>query len=591
MIPIKKHLRTVRMRVILLFLACLLPIYSIGAGIFLWGRTMIEHQINDAQANRTAFISDSLQAEIARLLQLQYNFFFDFSLSKLTDTMHIMDNYERDMCIIDIENRLRTIQYSSRHVLSIAVLIPSIDKNISSTSVAALRTQDNDVIERFKGSVDPATYVLDGNLCLYVSAHVGYHLQDKLMPKYGMVTELSNRELARTMRTQLQTDEQYICVSGSGYFLSSLGEDTGRAYAQTLAQQGIDGEAPARSIRLGGARYRVLATQLDALDLTYISLIPEALIYRPMHLFLGLFALFSVTIVFVLLFFSSHVKSNIHLPLVKLQKALQSVTNGHLNTVISYGGHDEFQYIYDAFNSMTRQLDHLTVQVYKNKILAQKAELRQLQAQINPHFLFNSFFILKRRIRDGDVEKSMEMANALGEYFQFITRTAASSVPLCEEVRHARIYTQIQSARFGDRIKLQFDQLPEAYSDLMVERLILQPIIENAFEHGLECLKGGGVLHISFRASADMLTICVEDNGDSLKSAQMDDLKKQLGASIDEINDDEMEVTGILNIHRRIQYKMGPQSGIWLKRSHTGGLMVEIRLGLTQKHGKENGDV
>ncbi|MCX7657034.1 MAG: histidine kinase, partial [Treponemataceae bacterium] len=158
---------------------------------------------------------------------------------------------------------------------------------------------------------------------------------------------------------------------------------------------------------------------------------------------------------------------------------------GDLKTRIEYERKDEFGYLFHSFNRMVDKLDELVNQVYVAKILAQKAELKQLQAQINPHFLYNSFFTLQRTIIGEDIDKAALYAEKLGSYFKYITRNRQEEVALEKEVEHARIFTDIQSMRFSRRIKIEFGCLPEECRDWIVPRLILQPLLENAFEHGL----------------------------------------------------------------------------------------------------------
>lgn len=577
----KRFFRSVRMRSILIFLSCLFPLFSIGTGIFLWGGYTIETQYKMAQADRIDFLVDNLEADIHRLLSLQYDFFSDVDLNRLTDTLDVMSNYDRDMCVIDIENRLETIRASSRYVKELSVFIPTIGKSISASKISDLTETQMDLIRQFSEDSAPVSRLDRNTVYLYISVHRGYNEEAPELPKYALFTELSSRELSLSLDALLQEKEQeeYICAGNNGDFLlSSLEQDKARDWWNILAEQGQLPDDQGNTCELNGVSYYIRTTEIEPFGLTYISLLPEKVLYRPMSLFMTLFALFSIATVIVIFLFSRYIKRCIHSPLVRLLDAFRAVKSGDFQTFIRHSSTNEFSYIYDEFNSMTQQLEHLTGQVYKHQLLAQQAELRQLQAQINPHFLFNSFFILRRRIRDGDTERSMEMANALGEYFQFITRTASACVPLSEEVRHARIYTQIQSARFGSRISLDFAPLPEPYGSLMVERLILQPMIENAFEYGLEGLRSGGCLRVSFRQSEGMLSILVEDNGENLTDEKLESLRRLLDTTADEINDNEMEITGILNIHRRIRYRMGPKSGVYVRRSELGGLLAELRL-------------
>ena len=143
---------------------------------------------------------------------------------------------------------------------------------------------------------------------------------------------------------------------------------------------------------------------------------------------------------------------------------------------------------------------------------------------------------------------------------------------LLKEIEHARSYASIQHARFSDRIRMEFDQLPKLFEHFYVPRLILQPIIENAFEHGLENKESDGLLRITFVEAHPFLEIHVEDNGDQADSNTLE----RITASIR--NRDSNETTALINIHRRLQIFFGKNSGLEIRRSRLGGLEVIIKL-------------
>ena len=119
----------------------------------------------------------------------------------------------------------------------------------------------------------------------------------------------------------------------------------------------------------------------------------------------------------------------------------------------------------------------------------QNIELKQLQSQINPHFLYNSFFNIYRLAKDEDYENLTCFTQYLGSYYQYITRSASDEVSLLDEYNHAKTYCNIQQMRFHNRLELKMAPLPEAFAGYRVPRLIMQPIIENAFEHGLKTVE------------------------------------------------------------------------------------------------------
>ena len=159
-------------------------------------------------------------------------------------------------------------------------------------------------------------------------------------------------------------------------------------------------------------------------------------------------------------------------------------------------------------------------------MMVQRAELKQLQSQINPHFLYNSFFILHSMAKVGDLERIEEFTLMIGEYFRFITRNGEDFVALEDETRHSRMYTEIQKLRFSRRIKVQFGDLPEGLERVRVPKLIFQPIIENAYEHSLERTEEG-CLSVAFHRTGGFLQIIVENSGD-ISDQEIEQLRKRL---------------------------------------------------------------
>lgn len=237
-----------------------------------------------------------------------------------------------------------------------------------------------------------------------------------------------------------------------------------------------------------------------------------------------------------------------------------------MDSTIDHDKKDEFGYLYTRFNHMLVKLKTLIDQDYKQKMMMQRSELKQLQSQINPHFLYNSFFILNSLAKIGDVDRIEQFTIMLGEYFRFITRNSDDLVPLSEETKHSRVYTEIQELRFSRRILVHFDELPKEIAALKVPRLIIQPIIENAYEHSLEKKDENGLLHVTFQKLQDEVLIIVEDNGDHLSEDQL----RTLQQSLERINESS-EMTGIINIHRRLMLTFGENSGLKLSRSELGG--------------------
>lgn len=202
--------------------------------------------------------------------------------------------------------------------------------------------------------------------------------------------------------------------------------------------------------------YLVLVSGYGSLGL-FVQYELEAAVMKPVIQFrtLALIALLMLT----LLAAGIGVYSVISLrhPINTILNGFRRVQSSNWKEHIEERRKDEFNDLYQGFNDMEDQIDRLINEVYVQTNLAQRAQLKQLQAQIAPHFLYNSFFLLSRRIKRHDYEKADMLAKHLGTYFQYLTRNEADDVALAYEVNHTRSYAAIQGARFINRIQIDFE--------------------------------------------------------------------------------------------------------------------------------------
>nr|WP_240547958.1 histidine kinase [Paenibacillus lignilyticus] len=270
----------------------------------------------------------------------------------------------------------------------------------------------------------------------------------------------------------------------------------------------------------------------------------------------------------------------IHRPLKRLIQAFKILETDNLNISIRPQGDIEFGYLYRSFDRMVDKLRGSIQENYEQKIALQHSELKQLQSQINPHFLYNSFFNIYMISRSGDAENAATLAQRLGSYYQFITRSGSDEVTLDLEYRHAVDYCDIQGIRFSNRITIEAAKLPEVCKPLLVPRLLIQPVVENAFEHAFEDGMRRGNVTVQVEYEEDRLCISVEDDGDTLTDEALELLHERL-ADVSA----SQEKTGLFNVCRRIRLKFGQRSGIFVSRSALGGLKADMII-----HFNEMGD-
>ena len=240
------------------------------------------------------------------------------------------------------------------------------------------------------------------------------------------------------------------------------------------------------------------------------------------------------------------------------------------------GKGEVFRNLYENFNYMAERIDVLISRELKQQILINQANFKHLQAQINPHFMYNSYFLLYRLIKKRDIEGSLVVCENLGNFFQYITRDSGDSKSLEEEIRHARSYAVIQAYRFQNKIQIDFPELPEKYGYVEVPRLIVQPLIENVFKYVVGDLdeEEEVQLRVSYEENEEDLLVIVENSG-----SISDEMLKQIQTRIEQ-PEEGAEVTALVNINSRLNLFFKQKSSLAVRKSSLGGLKIILYLKL-----------
>ena len=261
-------------------------------------------------------------------------------------------------------------------------------------------------------------------------------------------------------------------------------------------------------------------------------------------------------------------------PYAKLLGAMNEVSRGNFDVRLDDKISSDFQYIYDGFNYMTSSVSGYIEENYRQKVMRTESEFKALQAQINPHFLYNCFANIRSFCKMGDIESVALMTENLSKLFLYITRNAAPIVPLCNEAENLQNYLQIQQMRFGDRVLVEVQELPEEFRDVPIPKLCLQPIAENAYKYAFADKDSGGIFRVGYAVSGNELSITLEDNGD-ISDRQIAEIARSLT--------DAAETSGIVNVSRRLRHYADGYGRVEVTRSSLGGLCVTLRLNIGKR--------
>ncbi|MDD3503479.1 MAG: sensor histidine kinase [Eubacteriales bacterium] len=259
-------------------------------------------------------------------------------------------------------------------------------------------------------------------------------------------------------------------------------------------------------------------------------------------------------------------------PLQKLQRRMKEVEAGALNTVADLHGAYEVKQLTNSFNAMISQIQQLMNQVIDDHHKLRKSEMKALQAQINPHFLYNTLDSIVWLAEDGDNQSVVTMVSALARFFRLSISGGHDLITIADELRHAENYLIIQSIRYKDRFDYVFDA-DESILDCRTVKILLQPVLENAIHHGIEKSVDFGHIVVQVRDMGDKIMMRVSDNGLGMSQETLN--------KIFEINPSRSSGIGVKNVHQRIQLYFGKEYGLKISSELEEGTTVEIWLSKT----------
>ena len=563
-------------RLLIMYHIVILPIIVLGLYLYIWSYNNASDEISRHTENQLNMYLENLNREMAWMESQQYNLLQDNQLQSVAVTWDVMSNVERKESMHYLVDRLRAIQSTSAYIDNISIHIRSIGKTIS--SIYNVQDFDDDHYAAIYADLTGQSNLIN-LLNESLTLTVGNMSRDiDGVPFYLIEIELDKQKLEQSLDSiNLYENNGLFLLSNNNEILWQSSDASRTILFDYLNVVNSPEENGAQLITIDDDRYQFDQAQLKERNLTVISYLPENIVKRPLGVFKNWVWIFGAFVLMAIIVYAYSTYKLVHRPLFTLVDAFRRVESGKLDQPIEEDSSGEFGYIYDRYNKMISRLQTLIDRNYKQTLMVQKAELKQLQSQINPHFLYNSFFILNSLAQTEDIERIEQFTLMLGEYFKFITRNEENLVDLKSEVKHARMYTEIQNMRFSRRIRVEFHDLPKELEKTKVPKLIIQPIIENAYKYSLERKVEAGVLRVSFAKQEKEVHIVVEDNGDFIDDQIINQIDKRLKDT-----ESQQELTGLVNIHRRIVLTFGEGSGLYLSKSELNGLKVTVRLVLRE---------
>ena len=328
-------------------------------------------------------------------------------------------------------------------------------------------------------------------------------------------------------------------------------------------------------LKVSGSNFRIRHTSSGTNDWEVFLVINESKLYRNIYrltfLQVGL-VLFSIILVVLVIF---GVSLTISRQFERFQKKISRTSDPKQHALIRVDSNDEFRDLAEVYNEMMGRIDNLIDTVYSKELLLKSAEIKAFQAQINPHFLYNTLDCINGLVemnRPDDIKKTV---TALASIMRMSIK-GAEILTVRENLSYTEQYMYIEKIRYGDKL-LFLSEIPESMMDYYMPKLIIQPLLENSIVHGISELLGKGMIGLFGREEEDAITFTVKDNGKGIPQNVIDLIDSRQSSQEAE-EQFSRESIGLQNIQSRIQLMYGKEYGLAIKNIPAGGSSVTIRL-------------
>jgi two-component system sensor histidine kinase YesM len=347
--------------------------------------------------------------------------------------------------------------------------------------------------------------------------------------------------------------------------------DIAKLYRKRAASEGI--------LKIGRNRtqYYITGNTLDTNNWKMITVIPVKEYINESNTILKYNATLLLLYIVIIIFMSLRFSSSITKSIKGLQGAMLEVQNANFNEVKIIKSNDEIEELSSNFNIMIRKIRSLIDEVYvaeieKNeaRLKLKEAQFNAFQAQINPHFLYNTLDTVQYMIILED-QRAVEVVHLLGDLFRIGIGKGEKFVNVQQEIDHINLYIQIQQIRYANKFKVIYN-LQDEILNLYTVKFLLQPIIENAIYHGMELVEEGGAIEINGRLEAGKLVVQVIDNGRGMTVQDVDALIERLDGK------KKSRSIGLKNVHERIRLYFGDEYGVNVNSILGKGTEISLNL-------------
>ena len=283
-------------------------------------------------------------------------------------------------------------------------------------------------------------------------------------------------------------------------------------------------------------------------------------------------------IIFIVILINSYISFRVTNPIRELEKSVKALEEGNLDADIYMGGSYEVQHLGKSVQDMKFRIKGLMQDIVSEHEEKRKSEFDSLQAQINPHFLYNTLDIIVWQIENEKQSEAVHTVTALARFFRLSLGKGKNIVTVKDEIDHVKNYLMIQHMRFKNKFDYEFD-IAEDVLELPSLKLMLQPLVENAIYHGMEFMDGDGMITVKAWRKEDELYLSVADNGLGMTEDKVEMILTGKSTS----GNGRGSGIGVKNVNERIKLYFGEAYGLTIDSEPDEGTTVIIHLPATDE--------
>lgn len=537
---------------------------------------VLRDELHESSRNQLQFFQHQVDTTIQSISLWPNLLLHDPDISALKDIFESQEPYldlDTITLVKRIQQKISTQENSLNWNSSLMIYSPSLRRVITASDVSSYdhtdlknRLKQGWQVQRVENESGEDDYVFS---LITVTPYSSFHRPENA----NLIIEVrfNSSDIQRMLDTFKGDGERnpFYYNEQSGIIFNSE-SDPGMAEEMVGFLNGLPMEnSEHQTVEIDGQSYLLNAEVSGTIGWTLVDYLPLAQVMAPIEKSNRLFYCSVAALLLMGIIVAYMLYAQVQVPMRQLVTSFQKLKNEDYSVRLQPKGNSEFSFLFTRFNSMVAQIQDLFGRVYLEKIHVREAKLKQLQSQINPHFIYNCFSFISSMAKLKNYEAIVAMSQNLSHYYRYATRQERELVALSEEMDLLVHYLDIQRMRMK---RLSYEvHLPPWLKRQPVPPLVIQPLVENAVLHGVEPSLNAGRVIISADERDGTLTVTVDDDGEGMTEKAIAELMKKLPLPMDE----EMSC-GLWNVHQRLNLRFGEGAGLTLTRSPLGGLRAAL---------------